>query len=251
MDLLRGVWRLAGCGVLLVAGVARCAFRFPFLSPEQRLHETGRWCALMAHALGLRVTSRGSVPKGASLLVANHISWLDILAINAVLPARFVSKADVHGWPLLGWLAANGGTLFIERERKRDAMRVVHQVAQALGDGGIVAVFPEGTTGDGRSLLGFHANLLQAAIATGTPLQPIALGYTDATAQPSLAVVWVGDTTLITSLWRVVTARGLHVQVSLLPPIASSGTERRELCAQVRDAIADDLGFDRDALSGN
>ena len=92
-------------------------------------------------------------------------------------PARFVSKADVRHWPLLGWLVACGGTLFIERERKRDALRVVHQMAEALQAGETVAVFPEGTTSDGHGLLPFHANLLQAAIATETPVQPVALRY--------------------------------------------------------------------------
>jgi 1-acyl-sn-glycerol-3-phosphate acyltransferase len=117
--------------------------------------------------------------------------------------ARFVSKADVLAWPLLGWLIKNAGTLFIERERKRDALRVLHQVAAALTDGDMVAVFPEGTTGSGRELLPFHANLLQSAISTGTPAQGVALRYSDALHSVSPAAEFLRDTTLLQTVWRM------------------------------------------------
>ena len=104
-------------------------------------------------------------------------SW----SIHAVCPqARFVSKADVKHWPVLGRLVDAADTLYLERERRRDAMRVVHRMSEALAAGDTVAVFPEGTTGEGRDLLPFHANLLQAAIATATPVQAVALRFSDA-----------------------------------------------------------------------
>ncbi|MBL0730184.1 1-acyl-sn-glycerol-3-phosphate acyltransferase [Piscinibacter sp. HJYY11] len=237
------LWRLARVGGLLVLAVLRCAFIFPFSSPAQRLAQTGRWCGQVARALGLTVEGHGRSHDGPVLLVANHISWLDILAINAVHPARFVSKADVKHWPVLGWLVGCGGTLFIERERKRDALRVVHQIAAALKQGDTIAMFPEGTTGDGTTLLPFHANLLQAAISTDALLQPIALRYVDADSAPSQAVVWVGDSTLAESLWKVVGARGLRVQVHQLAPIASAGQDRRDLSERVRGEIGAALGF--------
>ncbi len=205
----------------------------------------------MAGVLGLQIHGSGEPHGGATLLVANHISWLDILAINAVHPARFVSKADVRAWPLLGWLVAGGGTLFIERERKRDALRVVHQIADALKQGDTIAMFPEGTTGDGLSLLPFHANLLQAAVSTETPLQPIALRYIDADSQPSRAVVWVGDTTLVASLWQVATAHRMQAFVTLLPAVPTHTRERRELAEGVRAQIAAALGFDPSSLAGH
>ncbi|MGY4827880.1 lysophospholipid acyltransferase family protein [Sphaerotilaceae bacterium SBD11-9] len=243
MRTLRGLWRLGRCVLHIGAGLLRCALIFPLVGPEQRMQQTGRWCAKMARALGMQVEGSGVPHAGPVLLVANHISWLDILAINAVSPARFVSKADVRHWPLLGWLVACGGTLFIERERKRDALRVVHQIADALMRGDTVAMFPEGTTGDGSSLLPFHANLLQSAVSTNTPLQPVALSYTDADSQPSRAVVWVGDTTLVSSLWQVVRARRLQARVVLLPAVATAEHERRELSDLVRGRIAAELAF--------
>lgn len=242
------LWRLASIGRLILAGVLRCAFVFPFITPDKRLWQTGRWCGQVARALGVTVEGVGRSHDGPALIVANHISWLDILAINSVHPARFVSKADVKHWPVLGWLIGCGGTLFIERERKRDALRVVHQIAASLKQGDTIAMFPEGTTGDGTTLLPFHANLLQAAISTDALLQPIALRYADDGGSPSQAVVWVGDSTLAESLWKVVCAKGLRVQVTQLPTVASAGQDRRDLAAQVRHQIAGALGYEASTL---
>lgn len=251
MRTLVACWRIGCVTRLLVAGMLRCGFIFPFVTPAERLRQTGRWCAQMARALGVTVQASGTRHPGPVLLVANHISWIDILAINAVHPARFVSKADVRHWPVLGWLVGCGGTLFLERERKRDALRVVHQTAEALGRGDTIALFPEGTTGDGNALLPFHANLLQAAIAGGVAVQPIALRYTDAESAPSRAVTWVNDETLAGSFWKVVRARGLQVQLTQLDPIATAGRERRELAGQTRERIAGALGHAPSAHGGH
>jgi 1-acyl-sn-glycerol-3-phosphate acyltransferase len=231
------LWRIVRALGLLIQGAAICAVVFPFLSPARRLQQVNRWSRRVLRALGITLHSGGTPCAGPSLLVANHVAWLDILAINAVQPARFVSKADVRAWPLIGWLVACGGTLFIERERKRDALRVVHQVAQTLQTGAVVALFPEGTTSDGQSLLPFHANLLQAAIATETPVQPVALRFADADHRFSPAAVYVGDTSLAQSLWWIVMARGLQAHVEWLAPEASAGRERRELSQRLRSRI--------------
>jgi len=225
----------------VLEGALICAFIFPFLKPATRLQWVGRWCARTLRSLGIVLHAAGTPRSGATLLVANHISWLDILAINAVQPARFVSKTDVHGWPLIGWLVACGGTLFIERERKRDALRVVHQVAQALTAGDTVAMFPEGTTSEGHMVLPFHANLLQAAIATETPVQPVALRFCDASHPVSPAAAYVGDTSLAQSLWWVVMARGLQAHVAWLPPQETRQLERRALAEKLRSQIGQAL----------
>jgi 1-acyl-sn-glycerol-3-phosphate acyltransferase len=105
-------------------------------------------------------------------------------------------------------------------------------------------MFPEGTTGDGRALLPFHANLLQAAVATHTPVQPLALRYVDADSQPSRAVAWVGDTTLVSSLWTVATAHRMQAFVTQLPVVPTTGQDRRALSDLVRSQIASALGLD-------
>ena len=185
----------------------------------------------------------GNRRPGATLLVINHVSWLDIAAVHAVCPrARFVSKADVRHWPLLGWLIAAVGTLFIERERKRDALRVVHQMARSLALGDTVAIFPEGTTGDGRTLLAFHANLLQAAIANATPVQPVMLRYTQPGHVVSPAVAWLGTTTLAQSIWAIACAEAIEVQVAPLSARDSAHADRRALAQTLKSDIEAALG---------
>lgn len=227
--------------VHVLHGALLCALAFPFMSPDRQRQTVGWWSRRMLGMLGITLASRGAPRGGATLVVANHISWLDILAINAVQPARFVSKADVRGWPLIGWLVACGGTLFIERERKRDALRVVHQVAEALTQGQTIAVFPEGTTSDGVGLLPFHANLLQAAISTETPIQPVALRFSDAQHLASPAAAYVGDTSLLQSLWMVVTAPQLGAQLSWLPAVETRHADRRALAERLQQAIDDEI----------
>ena len=222
----------------LLHGMAVMAVRFPRTNAAGRQQHIRWWSAKLVRMVGLDLQASGTPRPGATLLVANHISWLDIAVIHAVAPqARFVSKADVLAWPLLGWLIQGAGTLFIERERKRDALRVLHQVADALKAGDTVAVFPEGTTGDGAELLPFHANLMQAAISTGTPVQCVALRYSDPVHRFSPAAQFLGDTTLLQSVWRMLSAQGLRVHVDLLQPQGARHADRRALSEYLRSLI--------------
>jgi len=187
-----------------------------------------------------------SQPVGGTLITANHISWLDIMAIHAVCPqARFVSKADVKAWPLLNRLIDSAGTLYIERGSRRDALRVVHQVSAALQAGDVVAVFPEGTTSDGHALLPFHANLLQAAVATQAPVQPVALRYRDGGAAVSPATAFIGTTTLAQSMWMTARGRDVVVRVEWLLPQPTEQADRRALAERLRAQIAQALGAPR------
>jgi 1-acyl-sn-glycerol-3-phosphate acyltransferase len=242
MRKLLALWRLLRAVLHVLHGMLVMT-RFPQLDAAGR-HERIRWWSVgLLRAVGMTVQVSGTAPRpGATLVVANHVSWIDIAAIHAAAPhARFVSKADVLAWPLLGWLIKSAGTLFIERERKRDAVRVVHAMAEAMEAGDTVAVFPEGTTGAGPELLPFHANLLQAAIATATPVQPIVLRFADAAQAYSPAVAYVGETTLMQSLWRVVSARGLIAHVHLMPPLATLHADRRALAMHLRELMAAEL----------
>jgi 1-acyl-sn-glycerol-3-phosphate acyltransferase len=216
--------------------------RFPRLDAAGRHQRIQWWSVGVLRSVGMTFEVSGTSRPGANLIVANHISWIDIAALHAAVPhARFVSKADVLAWPLLGWLIRNAGTLFIERERKRDAVRVVHAMAEALQAGDTVAVFPEGTTGEGPELLPFHANLLQAAVATSTPIQPVVLRFSDDRHVYSPDVVYIGETTLLQSVWRVVSARGLCVHVHILPAIATAHADRRALAQHLRELMAERL----------
>jgi 1-acyl-sn-glycerol-3-phosphate acyltransferase len=238
MRSLRALWRLLRTTVHVLHGMALVALLWSGLDALGRQRRIAWWAAKLLRVLGIALDAQGRAHPGATLLVANHVSWLDILAVHAVCPqARFVSKADVRRWPLLGWFVGAVGTLFIERERKRDALRVLHLTADALRAGDTVAVFPEGTTGDGRKLLPFHANLLQAAIATGTPVQPVALRYSEPGQVLSPSVAWLGDTTLVSSLWTIACASGLVVHVRVLPAEASAHADRRALAEHLQQLL--------------
>lgn len=242
MTELRAAWRLLRVLMHGLHGLALALFRFPTLSATRRHGVVAWWSAKLLRVMGLRLAVEGSFRPGAKLVVANHVSWIDIMAIHAVCPeARFVSKADVKKWPLLNRLVSAGGTLYIEREKRRDALRVVHQMADALEAGDTVAVFPEGTTGDGHTVLPFHANLLQAAIATGTPVQPVALRFSDARQAVSEAAQYVGDTTLAQSLWRLACGDQVVVRLQVMTAQATAHADRRALAGQLQAVIAEQL----------
>jgi 1-acyl-sn-glycerol-3-phosphate acyltransferase len=188
-----------------------------------------RWAERMLAIMGVLLEVQGTPPAaGPALVVCNHLSWLDIVAVHAARHVRFVSKAGVHHWPVVGTLAVGAGTLFIERESRRDALRVVHHMTEALRNGDLVAVFPEGTTSDGRGVLPFHANLLQAAIVSGAPVLPTALRFADAaTGEMSAAPLYVGDDSLLGSLWRTLTAPPLLAVVRFGELQTAAGRDRR------------------------
>lgn len=242
MHWLIAVWRIARLLVHGVHGLAIVLLRFGAYSADRRHARVRWWSAKVLRLIGITLVAQGTPRQGAKLVVANHVSWLDIAALHALIPeARFVSKSDVRHWPLLGRLVAGAGTLFIEREKKRDALRVVHQMAEALQAGDTVAVFPEGTTGDGRVPLPFHANLLQAAVATGVPVQPVVLRFFDAQHAFSPRAEFLGDTTLAQSLWRMASAHGLGVEVRILTAEATAHADRRALAEHLRERIASQL----------
>ncbi|MBI3157308.1 MAG: 1-acyl-sn-glycerol-3-phosphate acyltransferase [Burkholderiales bacterium] len=238
----RAAWRLARAVLHALHGVAVVLLGWPWIGEPARRARIAWWAGKMLRVLGLRMQLRGGFRAGAKLVVANHVSWLDIMAVHAHCPeARFVSKAEVRHWPLVSRLVAAAGTLYLEREKRRDALRVVHHMAEALAAGDTVAVFPEGTTGRGGGVLPFHANLLQAAIATATPVQPLVLRYADAQHAVSPAPEFIGDTTLLQSLWRLACADALVVHLEVLPAESSAHADRRALAARLQSLIGEAL----------
>ena len=217
MRRVRAVARLAHAVVHGLHGLALVLFAFPSLDAAARQERIRWWSRKMLAVLGIAFEHHGTPAEGGSLLAANHVSWLDIMAIHAIVPrARFVSKADVKAWPLVARLVDSAGTLYLERERKRDALRVVHAVAAALSAGEVVAIFPEGTTSTGHGLLPFHANLLQAAITTATVVQPIVLRYSEPGHPVSPAAQYTGTTTLpVASPGARCQVRGITVALHL------------------------------------
>jgi 1-acyl-sn-glycerol-3-phosphate acyltransferase len=233
----RVTWRLSRVIGHVLHGYLRSWLVWPRLDERGRDAECVRWSGKMLRMLGIELVAQGQARPGAKLVVSNHVSWLDIVALNAVVPSRFVSKAEVADWPVVGRMVTQAGTLFLTRERRRDAMRVLGLMAKGLREGHTLAVFPEGTTGTGHGVLHFHPNLLQAAIDADVPVQPVALRYADPVQEVSPLAAYVGDTSLLQSLWSVVSARGLVVHVHVLPLQAATHADRRALAALLQDQI--------------
>lgn len=236
---LRALWRLLRALWHAIAGWLTIVLIFPRRNPQQRSALVQAWAQRMLRVLGIPLHVHGKPPlEGPVLLVANHISWLDILVMHAARHCRFVSKADVKHWPLIGTLATGGGTLYIEREKRRDAMRVVHHMRESLCAGEVVAVFPEGTTGDGGELLPFHGNLIQAAISADAPVVPVGLRFVDrASGRDSDGPLYIGDDTLVGSLWRTLAGRPFVAHVRFGEPQRAEGRDRRQWAHDLREAV--------------
>jgi len=170
------------------------------------------------------------------MLVANHISWLDIFVVNTLAPAAFVCKAEVREWPAIGWLCARTETVFLPRGSRSAARETSSRIAQRLGSGWLVAVFPEGTTGDGAALLPFHGALLQAAVEAQCPVQPLALRYLHADGRHCAAPAYCGSDTLWQSLLRIAGASGVRARIEVLP--ALDAPDRKALAEAAHAAIA-------------
>ena len=196
------------------------------LTQPRTLLERGRWrqmwCRIILHAMRLTLDVHGEFPT-SGLLPCNHLSYLDALVLGSLTPAVFVSKAEVRRWPMVGSMCARGGTLFMNRESPRDAVRTNQAATQALLDGVPVVIFPEGTTTNGRIPLPFHPALFQPAVTAHAPVWPLALSYSfqdgrDASAQ----VAYFGDVRFIPHFMRFMRMRGLHASVRVAAEPASA-----------------------------
>ena len=240
MRSLRACWKLLRAVACALSGWRLVRFSFPGFTPQQRAECVQRWARDMLAVFGIQVVVQGTPPgHGPLLVVINHLSWLDILAVHAAQHVRFVAKSTIRHWPVLGLMTTGAGTVYIERERPRDALRVVHHMAEALQEGDLIAVFPEGTTGDGKELLPFHANLLQAAISAKAPVLPVALRFAEtATGETSFAPSYIGDESLLQSVWRTLRAPPLTAFVNFGEPQGPLGRDRRAWSEALREDVA-------------
>lgn len=234
----RTVWRLARTAWHLMHGLVVVTLLFPRLTLDQRQQRIGRWSHQVLRALGVTLRPSGQLMAGPQMLVANHVSWLDVMALHALCPqARFVAKAEVRHWPLIGRLVVGAQTVFVDRARPRQTGEVVNSIAAVLVNGATVAVFPEGTTGNGHAVLPFRSGLLQAALTAGVAIRPVALRYADAHHRISPHAPYIDDDTLLGSLWRTARAERLVVHANALQLPTQDLTDRRALANSLRAAI--------------
>lgn len=236
--------RLARLALHLWRGVAIAWWRFPKLSLPEQHAETRRWSRKLLSIMSISVREL-KAPKRLPercMLALNHISWLDVFVIDAEFPATFVAKSEVRHWPVVGWLCTRVGTLYIERGKRTAARHARQSISGELERGKLVAVCPEGATTYGRSLERFHAALFQPALDAGATLQPVALRYLDAAGGHTDAAGYVGETSLLESIWTIVSTRHMVAELRFLAPISSHGQTRRSLAEKAEVAIAHALG---------
>ena len=242
-------WRLLRVAMHVLAGLLICSLVFPLVSAAGRRRQIQRWSAQLLRIFRVNVEiagdSTGIHAEGLpGVIVANHVSWLDIFVINAMQPCRFVAKSDIRDWPLLGYLCARSDTIFISRGSRRDVRATFKRLVAGIEAGERVAFFPEGTTAAQGTLLPFHANLFQAPIDAAVSLQPLALRYLDPQGRLYAGVDYIGETTFLESMLVILRGPAVQAQIVLLDPIASSSADgnRRMLSQATHAAIAAALG---------
>ena len=236
---LRAAGKLIWFFTQIFVDVGDYVFRTAFVAPKSKRAARAAWLhrATCRHLkiFNLKPMVSGPIPA-SGLIVSNHLSYLDILVLASVAPATFVSKADVRGWPVFGWLAALGGTVFIERERRTHVGAVNREVESALADGVPVVVFPEGTSSDGTTILPFRSSLLEPAIG-GTHLITVSwIHYTLADGDAGREVCYWGDHTFFPHLLNLLGKQQIRARICF-DKFDRTTDDRKKLARQLQSAV--------------
>lgn len=246
LHLLRFLIRIAAVFVWILCGFLFLLTYFPLAPIRHRDALYKGWSTNLLRICGIRVDVIGQpLHTGSGLLIANHVSWIDIFVLCSQRATIFVAKREIRKWPVLGWLVALVGTIFIERGNRKAVTNTGQQMAQRFDRGQLVGLFPEGTTSEGMDVLPFHAGLFEPALQSGVAIQPVALRYR-LRGQRSSFAAYVGDETLASNAWRVLGESGVSVDVVYLPIIQRSDSEsgygsRHELSEKTRRGIREQV----------
>lgn len=228
----------------ILSGVLQ-SFILPHVSISRQNQMTCNWAQKFLRIIRVQLSVDGELPACGPqgvILVANHISWLDILVILAAYPVRFVAKAEISTWPLLGRLCRNAETLFIEREKRSDTLRINQQIDSVLKSGHSIVIFPEGTTGNGDVLQHFHASLLQSAVTAKALLCPVAIRYSNCDDSRNASVAYV-NVTILQSLMQILAEPKIRAELIFCESVPSADRNRRELARLAEKAIARTLSL--------
>lgn len=239
-DILVSALRGARLALHISYGMLLAVF-YPYLNQTRQRRILKRWSRQLLNILNIGIQIEGHQParsEDGCLMVANHVSWLDVFVLNAIHPSQFIAKSEVCSWPIIGWLCKCGGTIFIERAVRRDTALINQRVGMLLKQGVCVGLFPEGTSTDGRQVGHFHSALIQPAIDAGVRLCPIALRYHDENGELSTVAAFTGDTTLAQSIFRILRCRRHNVLAVFTPALTTINENRRVLARSAQEAIA-------------
>lgn len=242
---MMGYLRLARLILHALGAVCYGTLVYPFITQEKQHDYVKRWSQKLMNISRVRVriiNQENLSPR--SLIVANHVSWLDIYVIYSVIFGHFIAKASMAKWPLIGWMCRKTGTLFIERTSGRNLKNTLNTLVENLKSRERCIFFPEGTTGQQGSLLPFHPNLFEGAILAGLPIQPCAIRYVNPQGQLEPAVDSHGNISLAASMINVFNTPGITAEITILPVINTQNTDRKTLSTDARNTIASALKMD-------
>jgi len=254
LDILVSVFRGCRLALHLCYGML-LAVIYPHLNQTRQRRTMKTWSRQLLGILNIGIQIEGRQPtrgEGGCLIVANHVSWLDVFVLNAIHPARYIAKSEVRGWPIIGWLGRRSGTIFIEHGMHQDATSINLRVSALLKQGICVGLFPEGTTTDGKQVGHFHSALIQPAIDADARLCPLALRYQNEWGGPSSTATFTGDMTLAQSIWKILRCPHLNALVVYTPTLLAANENRRVLARTAQAAIAQGLqniGTTRQAIA--
>lgn len=233
-------FRIARVILHVLLGISICAIGLPFCSANTRKRLTKWWCRALLNCFNLQVKVLGLPPTEATektMFLANHISWADIHAINSVIPVRFIAKVEIKSWPIFGYLVSKSGTLFINRNIRRDAARIIDITTDSLNEKDNVCLFPEGTTTEGDEILPFKASIVQAAVNAKAQVWPLCIYYPDANGQPNKQMAYAGETTMPESMGAILKIKQPIVHLHFLEPMACEGKTRQAISKAAFAAI--------------
>lgn len=225
----------------VIDGLLQCGLIFPWVSRETQKNRVQRWSQQLLSIFRVRVKMNLTTLGSGTMVISNHLSWLDIFVINSLSPCRFVAKSDIRSWPLLGWLAERAGTIYITRGSKADVKRIYQYLIDQIAAGERIAFFPEGTTSLQGQVLPFHANLFEAAIQAEVAIQPVALRYLNVHGEINSAIEFVGDMTFAASMNQILLSGEVVVELQGLQLIPSTELHRRDLALSAQQAVAQAL----------
>jgi 1-acyl-sn-glycerol-3-phosphate acyltransferase len=238
-NILLGIWRASAVGFFSVCALVENAITIPFFAKPDRLHARAawlrRWSRFASRVVGIRVTTRGSMPR-SGLLVCNHLSYLDVIVLSSIQPCVFVAKRGIATWPLFGPLARVAGTIFVDRERRLASADVVDLVRDAINGGTLVVLFPEGTSSDGSTVLPFKSALLESAVQLRCPVATAAIEYAIDDGSVADEVCYWRDMSLVSHLLNLFCKREIRATCSFSLPRIRGG-DRKEIASQLREEI--------------
>ncbi|MFN7093891.1 MAG: lysophospholipid acyltransferase family protein [Burkholderiales bacterium] len=234
--------RLVSLTIIILVSLLMVLLLFPITPRKQWAYVARKWAKIILLCVGVRIEVIGNKDddyiKANTMVISNHISWLDIPVLYTLHFVNFIGRAEIRKWPLLNLLVKSGGTIFIARDKKRELVKLNQYISEKLINGATIGLFPEGKTGNGDQVLPFKSSLLEAALIAKSSLLPVVIKYYTKTGKQAQEVTYANDINLWQTIRNTLQLNGLHVKLILLEQFnAAQFSKREELSAYLFNQI--------------